>query len=454
MHLAVLTSRRSNRWMRRIVPALLAEHVDVRSGTERAQAQAVLDLRPAYEREDCAAGPSWFFEVGGERAGMPAFEEASTSAQYVHVALIERTRDGELLVRRSGRFPYASRYARTMQRIVRLAARWVREELAIPSPDAAALAGESRPVQRNVTLADWLKFAWHEARRIVVHALRFTFEEICWDVAVTNRSVDDFISDPRNAWLHWFARGKREFLADPFITRGHDGAPRILCETVAAGAPSIVSIDLDDRYGERSPVDIGAGAASYPHVVDVDGEVWMTPEQHRRRSVRAYHLNGSVRELSAPILDGIAAVDPTIVSYEGRWWLFCTDEDDGPNYALRIFWSESPHGPWHAHARNPAKIDVAGARPAGNFFVRDGILHRPAQDCRGRYGRAIAIQRIDVLTPYAFSETCVARINASSLQRPGAIGTHTLSHGEGWVAIDAQFARWSLRKPLRRLFSR
>jgi hypothetical protein len=94
------------------------------------------------------------------------------------------------------------------------------------------------------------------------------------------------------------------------------------------------------------------------------------------------------------------------------------------------------------------KIDIAGARPAGNFFMRDGLLHRPAQDCTERYGHAITIQRIDVLTPEAFAETCVARIDASVARRKGAIGVHTLSHGHGWVALDAQFARWSLSKPL------
>lgn len=242
--------------------------------------------------------------------------------------------------------------------------------------------------------------------------------------------------------------------ADPFLAERSDGRPQLLCETLNGITPGIVAIDLDNRFGERTPILEGNGPASYPYVFDVDGESWLIPESAARCRLDAYRLAGSETDLAELMLDGVAAVDPTIVEYAGRWWLFCTDHRRGPNYALRIYWSEHPRGPWHAHANNPVKIDIAGARPGGTPFVRNGTLYRPAQDCTARYGHAIAIQRIDVLTPERFRESRVAKIDAAMLNRKGAIGVHTLSFGHDWVAVDAQFVRWSLRKPLHLALSR
>lgn len=387
--------------------------------------------------------------VGDERYGIPAFGEAVRGAEHVDVRLVARHGD-ELRELRFGRFPYASRHRRTIERIQTMTRAWIEEEEEHASRDLSVLPlWTPPPPARSRRTRDALLFLVQEARRFAHHALRFLFEEVRWDVAVSNTSVERFLQAPRNAWLHWLARDRSEFLADPFVARAENGGTRVLCETMDGSWPSIVEIDLNDRFGARRPVLPHPGPASYPYVFDVDGEQWLVPEQHRRRSIHAYRLNGLCEPLEAPIHTGIAAVDPTVVEHDGRWWLFCADEDDGPNYALRIFWAKHPRGPWTPHARNPAKIDVRGARPAGNFFLRDGRLHRPAQDCSARYGGALVIHRIDVLTPQAFEETPVARIEASMLARNGAVGVHTLSHGEGWVAIDAQFTHWSLCKPLR-----
>ncbi len=455
--LVVLAARRPKRWTRQMIAALRHRGVDmtlVERPEECSAAELVLDLRGGSARAKAPVprARSWSVEIGDEYGDIPAFGEALRGSESVDAYLVERGADARVL--RHGCFPYASRHARTLERIVEQSAAWICEERKSPALRNAAARWSGSLSAEPVGVLDAARFAFRELVRFAGHALRAVFEEVRWDVAVTNGSLERFIENPRNAWLYWVARDEREFLADPFVTRGESGRPRLLCETMNGSIPGIVAIDIDDRFGERRPILDGVGAASYPYVFEVDHELWLTPEQHGRGSLGAYRISGLDTEPVRAILDGIAAVDPTIIRYEGRWWLFCTLADDGPNYALRIYWSEHPSGPWHPHKRNPAKVDVKGARPAGNFFLRNGVLHRPAQDCTGRYGRAIGIQRIDVLTPEDFEETCVARLDVSMIARRHAIGMHTLSHGHGWVALDAQFARWSLRKPFRLLQAR
>lgn len=447
--LQVVVDPRPQRWTLRLIDALNACGVETSLTNHPLAGEALLDLRSATARTGAPAPGGWYLEIGHERGGVPAFEEGRSGARVVGVTL--GVRNGErLYVVRYGRFPYVRHHSRTLALIVAQCASWIRDELLEPTPIARCpLQNNEQLSSHRLTFWERLLFAAREVARVVKHAVRFAFEEVRWEVAVTNTPIDRFLDDPKAAWLHWIARDRSEFLADPFIAAPSDGPTRLLCETMTGGSTSIVSIDLNDRFGARTPLLPNEGASSYPYVFEVGEELWLVPEQRQRRAIHAYRLNGKVEPLEAPIHEGIAAVDPTIVQHEGLWWLFCADQDDAPNHSLRIFWAHEPRGPWKAHARNPAKIDISGARPAGNFFMRDGVLHRPAQDCTGRYGQALAIQRIDVLTPQEFHETTVARIDASILHRKGAIGTHTLSYGDGWVALDAQFARWSLRKSLR-----
>jgi len=100
------------------------------------------------------------------------------------------------------------------------------------------------------------------------------------------------------------------------------------------------------------------------------------------------------------------ALDPTIVEYDDRWWIFHT-EQPYLNTKLFVRYSDKLTGGWKHHANNPVKTDVRSSRPGGTPFYRHGKLYRPAQDCSGEYGRKIVVNRVDTLTPTRYSETTV-----------------------------------------------
>jgi len=70
---------------------------------------------------------------------------------------------------------------------------------------------------------------------------------------------------------------------------------------------------------------------------------------------------------------------------------------------------------------------------------RDGILHRPAQDCSTRYGGALALCTVGRLDPEGYEQT------AQAVVRPGpgwpGGGLHTLDWAAGIEVIDGFGAR-------------
>lgn len=183
---------------------------------------------------------------------------------------------------------------------------------------------------------------------------------------------------------------------------------------------------------------------SYPFVFQWRDKWFMMPESSGASRIEVFSARRFPSEwtLEAVLFNSIQAVDSTLVSVEGRWWLF-TSVSSHPairNYdELHAFYGPTPLGPWTPHRRNPVKSDARSARAAGRFFWKGNTLFRPAQDGSGRYGSAMAINRIDTLTPERFQETAVTRIEPQ--WRSGLSGAHTLNSCPGLTMIDFRHAR-------------
>ena len=142
------------------------------------------------------------------------------------------------------------------------------------------------------------------------------------------------------------------------------------------------------------------------------------------------------------MLRDVDAVDATVAEIDGRWWLFTAICIPGASEAtaLHLYHGPSPLGPWTPHRRNPVRVDVRGARPAGRLFRQDGRWYRPGQDGAPRYGSATIVHRIVELTPERYHETAVSRI--APTWRSGLRGTHTLNAAGGLTVVDALRSRW------------
>ncbi len=243
--------------------------------------------------------------------------------------------------------------------------------------------------------------------------------------------------------------GSFRFEADPFAVE-RDGTVTVFVE---AYDHRVRRGEIHYRQHAPDGAEIGRGVAlaqpfhlSYPHLIEEGGELFMLPEGYKGGGLDLYRC---VRfpdrwERVARLMD-LPVVDATVVRHAGRWWMFHAlfGPADRDMRELHVAWSDSLAGPWTAHAANPVRTGVTGARPGGSAFVMDGALHLPVQDCGPTYGAAIELLRIEVLTPEAFEATPVRRFEPTGLLPDHADGLHTLSGLGGVTCIDVKSVRSS-----------
>jgi hypothetical protein len=239
------------------------------------------------------------------------------------------------------------------------------------------------------------------------------------------------------------------FWADPFPV-AHAGRFWIFFEellyTVQRGTLAVAEIDARGRLGPPASVLEKPHHLSYPCVFPWRGEWFMVPETSANRTVEVYRARSFPHEweLHDLLLDGVEAVDATPFEFDGHWWMFANIAPVGGSTwdELHLFHAPGPLGPWTPHPRNPVRSDVAGARPAGRPFVREGQLYRPGQVCGGGYGRAVIVHRVRRLDAVAYEEEPAWRVEPG--WRPEIVGIHTLNQAGALRVIDylVRVPRW------------
>jgi hypothetical protein len=230
------------------------------------------------------------------------------------------------------------------------------------------------------------------------------------------------------------------FRADPFGWRNDQDGTVLLYEA------------FDYREGKGRIVRNVGGAeeiigdfpyhASYPYLVEKDGRRYAIPELSEMARPAAFAVDAHSPKWSGegvPLLglEDVPLSDGTVFFHDGRFWIFGMRADQESNAVLHAWHAPDCFGPWTPHARNPIKIDITSSRPGGAPFIWQGSLVRPTQDCSTTYGAAIALNRIDILTPTEFSETTIARIEPDPNTRYRH-GVHTLNVVDGMILVDAK----------------
>ena len=177
---------------------------------------------------------------------------------------------------------------------------------------------------------------------------------------------------------------------------------------------------------------------SYPLVLRHEGAIYMLPETSASSRVQLYRADPFPDRWTADavLLRDRRLADATPVLHEGRWWLFATStDDDGSSWdQLDLFHAPDLLGPWVPHPGNPVLVDAGAARPAGLMWHENGVLMRPAQDCRAGYGAGLVVCRVDRLDEGGYRQSVVRRI--SPPPGLGATGLHTINRAAGWEVVD------------------
>lgn len=407
-----------------------------------ADAQLVLDLTgtaPPYAAEH----GTWSFRAGDADDAIPFARAIASGASTVEVVLERRTADGVAVLRR-GRFGVTRWHPTTVRIALREAARWpaiLAGALAAGIPVRAEPAAPASP-SRAASAPDRLRFGVALARRLGAAIAEQLFEITEWNVGLARGDARSVLAGaPLDvAWLP--VPAPWTFLADPFLVE-RDGRRVLFAEEYDyrrdRGVLEALELDAGGEVVRRERILDLPTHLSYPYPIEIDGALYLLPENCAARDVALYRcVEFPARwERERALLPDFDGVDTSLFRHDGRWWTLGTRYGDGSMLALHAFHADDPRGPWVPHPLNPVVVDVAGARPAGAPFVVDGVLYRPAQDCSRTYGGAVAIARIDELTPSAYRETVVARLEPLGAGRYRE-GIHTLGFCGGTIVVDGK----------------
>lgn len=202
------------------------------------------------------------------------------------------------------------------------------------------------------------------------------------------------------------------FFADPFPI-AVDGRQYIFFEDLdhrtQKGVISFVEVARDGTHGPVQTVLEEPWHLSYPFLIEDAGAIYMIPESSSNRSVDLYRADpfphGWVKE--GTLIADVELSDATIVRRGDKFFLLGATRDGRGSYSdtLSIYSASRLSGPWQPHEANPILIDQRAARPAGNFFERDGRLWRPVQDCANGYGTGIGLAEITRLDETGFDQS-------------------------------------------------
>lgn len=304
---------------------------------------------------------------------------------------------------------------------------WARDRAmawkAAPELLRRALLGPGLPLAANVPVPPppW--------PRQLLRALRFLGEELFgydeWGIGWCERL------DARVTWLP----AQRSSLADPFPV----GRELWVEEHRYGRRPGGRLSWLDPATGDREPLLESAQHRSYPFPLHLPDGLYCLPESLASGCITLYRLEGRRLVPVRDLLRGVRAVDPTLVEHEGLWWLFYSTP--APWNWLYAWYAEDLSEEFRPHRLNPLKTDTGSSRPAGPFFRRHGDLFRPAQDGLQRYGHAVVIHQVARLSPSAYDEAPVARLEP---QPPYRDGLHHLAFGADRVWVDGVRRRYHL----------
>jgi len=436
---------------------------------ERAQLDVVLNLgtHPLGDRMlDVATHGVWWCaqSATGERSMLPGvwevMERRPTTTLEVRVH-DRRTPTGRVIDRsylRTQRFSAARNRARLYRKSITLLTLRLRELHEVGRPAEATHEGSASATTPRAPARRGRPGNIDTLTAVVgigTFALRRVLQRGHWPGGwfIAYRRHDDIASDDALRLVpEQFATLRPppdHFWADPFPAFV-DGRHFIFFEdyvfATGKGHIGVTEVSADGRCSAPVPVLEREYHLSYPFVFEWAGDHYMVPETVAAGRIEVYRATDFPYrwEFHSVALDGIRAVDPTIVEWDGRWWMFASAAQEPVadaldlNEQLHLFHSTSPLGPWTPHRRNPVKWDARGSRPAGRFFQVDGELYRPAQDCTERYGGSIRILRVVRLDLDEYVETEVATIEPE--WRPDLIGTHTINVVPGLAVIDGRLS--------------
>lgn len=235
-------------------------------------------------------------------------------------------------------------------------------------------------------------------------------QEYVWKVGIVQNTLDGILAgEPLNVkWVGGETPGT--WWADPFILDANEHYLVLLVEeyhmTNRRGVIAQLTIDRRSMQVTRRTEVLRLDThLSFPAIHrSADGQVFIYPESCNKGCLEVYRYDADTQRLTEPqkvcnepLTDAIFS---TLLGFPA---LFSTQRPAPNSMHLNVYRSaQADDGhPWHECSFSLAGSYVfprRTARCAGQWFVHEGRLYRPAMECEVEYGHAVELQEM-VVTP-------------------------------------------------------
>jgi hypothetical protein len=266
-----------------------------------------------------------------------------------------------------------------------------------------------------------------------------------WTIGIIQGSIQDIIRNrrflPDIKWLK--VRTVHNYYADPFVFKRKDGGYGIFVEEFEVngeyGKISLLALDetLNPVF-QKNLLDTKSHL-SYPFLYTEKDQFYIFPEAGETGKLLCYEYNRREKSIQfvKEIMD-VPVVDPTILYYNNKYWLFGGIKGAYSHKQLYLYFSDNLLGPYKPHPQNPVKEGLNGSRCAGKFIEIDGEIYRPSQNCQSKYGESIILHKMNVLDEFYYDEEPYMEITIDKKNRKNRWidKIHTINAVDDIIVVD------------------
>lgn len=276
-----------------------------------------------------------------------------------------------------------------------------------------------------------------------------------WDLGIALESEGHRYDTPN--WKFYIVEAPRnKWYADPFILDVTDNEIIILVEeyTYKINYGRLAKLVIDKNTfrtkSERIILDLPTHL-SFPAIVRIDGIVYVYPENSASGKSILYRYNTNDDSLVVEnTLCELPLTDAVIKELFGRYYLFATKIPTQNGNELTLYESDEITGLYRPIQE--IRLPDNTARSAGDIFIEENKVIRPAQNCNGGYGVGLVFQRLSI------DQNGDIHIEEILRKQPlkGYEGMHTYNTYKGYTVIDLHKRRHpmihKLLKSIKHLF--
>lgn len=264
-----------------------------------------------------------------------------------------------------------------------------------------------------------------------------------WNVGIIEQTIEDLLNGHPFKIRYMVHKYHDRFFADPFLYKFDNNYYYIFAEELKfwekKGRIVLLQINRKNMVLKSKTLLIDEEYhLSYPFYYQ--NKIY--PESAHSGNWFSYDFDGCIASNKTKASD-YPLIDASILNYNNEYYAFATTKGlENEEYSvLKLF--EKKGELFVPYDKNPIKNDSRTARSAGHFFVVDGILYRPVQDCEGRYGNQVRIMK-SIISNDEYKEEEVACFSAKGQKKYNS-GFHTFNVENGFIVVDGLEKRLTLR---------